>query len=303
VFQTTTWGKVVESIGQSAHRLCVRDGRGRLTGVALIIRRRTNSLLSVLGLNRGVINWGPVAIDEGYLRNLLMRVSEEAAKLRACEIVITNDTFPESSFVEAGFLSLRSGLEYEFVLPLNRSIETLWNGLDKDCRSAVRKAERDGVEVVEGDCDDFYELYLQTRSRLGAKVTPRKFFKAIQEIMVPLGMATFLIAKLNGIKIAAIITLRFGNVAWYYEGVSDESYWIHRANNLLQWRAIERALSKGATLYNLTQSGSPEKNNPYYGLYLFKSQFGGELRPLRTFRCTTRRHRYLGRAIYRLAAV
>jgi lipid II:glycine glycyltransferase (peptidoglycan interpeptide bridge formation enzyme) len=304
VFQTSVWGEVVKRLGQEPYRVSVADEGGKMAAAALLVRRRTNSVLQRLGLNRGLISWGPVANGESSLRSLLNSIREVTRKRGLSEVQITTDVFDSPAFLGSGFSSVEACLDHEIVLNLERPKEDLWSGLDKDCRSAVRKAERDGVEVSEGGSDDFYELYLRTRERLNVKVTPKPFFKAIEDFMTKRGMATFLIARIGGQNIGAVIMLQFGGVAWYYEGASDEKFWIHRANNLLQWRAIELSVQRNLRAYNMTQVPSPEnKANPTYGLYLFKSQFGGELRPLRTFMYRTRKHRYLGKPIYRLTEI
>jgi lipid II:glycine glycyltransferase (peptidoglycan interpeptide bridge formation enzyme) len=302
VFQTSAWGEVVRSIGQYPYRVSVRDKTGKLAAVALLIRRRTNAILSILGLNRATVSWGPVGVQEEYLGPVLHRLVDEGKRLGISEILITSDVFEPPAFPSAGFHQVDSELNSEIVVDLARPLEDVWKSLDKDCRSAVKKAERDGVQVVEGGCNDFYEVYLSTRERLKARRTPKSFFKAIEDLMVTKDMASFLVAKLGDRNIAAIIMLRFGDIAWYYEGVSDDRFWIHRANNLLQWRAIELAARRKLRLYNMTQTPSSEnKESLLYGLYKFKSQFGGELRPLRTFRFTTRTYDYVGRLVYRAA--
>jgi len=289
-------------LGQKPYRISVTNENGHLAAVALLVRRRTNSILTRLGLNRGLISWGPVANDENSLRSLLRVLHEEAKKRGLSEIQLTNDVFEPPVFLESGFSRIATQLDHEIVVDLARSKEDMWNGLDKDCRSAIRKAQRDGIGVFEGGFDDFYDLYLRTRERLNARVTPRAFFKAIEDLMVQKGMATFLIARLGGQDVAAMIMLQFGGVAWYYEGASDEKFWIYRPNNLLQWKAMELAVERKVRLYNMTQVTSPEnKKSPVYGLYLFKSQFGGELRQLRSYMFRTRKHKYLGNAVYRLA--
>lgn len=302
VFQTSVWGEVVKTLAQEPYQVSVRDENGKLAAAALLIRRRTNAILTGLGLNRALISWGPVATGESSLRSILSAVREEARKRDLSEVQLTNDVFGAPAFLDSGFSPIETSLDHEIVVDLGRSKEDLWNGLDKDCRSAVRKAERDGVEVFEGGCDDFYNLYLQTRERLNVRVTPKPFFKAIEELMVRSGMAAFLVARIGGQNIAAIILLQFGGVAWYYEGSSDEKFWIHRANNLLQWRAIELAVQRKLRIYNMTQATAPEnKSDPAYGVYLFKSQFGGDVRPLNNFRFRTKKHEYMGRFLYRLA--
>lgn len=302
VFQTSAWGTVVRAVGQEPYRVSVKDENGNLSASALLIRRRTNAILSSLGLNRAMISWGPVANDNDSMRALLQALLRDARKHGIAEIRLTNDLFEALVFLESGFSQTRTDLDHEIVVNTSRPREELWNNLDKDCRSAIRKAERDGVEVFEGSCDDFYGLYLLTRRRLKAKLTPKPFFKAIEDVMVPLDMASFLIARLADQNVAAMVMLRFGGVAWYFEGASDERFWVHRANNLLQWKAMELAVQKNSRLYNLTQAGSPgNRESPAYGLYLFKSQFGGELRPLGNYLWLMRKQKYLGRLIYQLA--
>lgn len=151
-------------------------------------------------------------------------------------------------------------------------------------RSAVRKAERSGLEV---ECDttgrllpDFYRLFLSSVDRWAAqqheprwlahfRARQRDPLKKFQAIAAALGDAFRLwVAKKDGRPVAAILVV-MGKNASYTRGAMDiELGRSLRANELLHRMAIEDACLAGCRRYHMGETGSSKS------LAQFKEKLG-----------------------------
>jgi hypothetical protein len=169
-----------------------------------------------------------------------------------------------------------------------------WDGLRSSARRAVKKAERSGLEV---QCDTsgcllpaFHQLFRQSLDRWargqneplalarwrGLRRDPLAKFERLAE---HLGAAMQVwVASKDGVPAASIIVLRGGN-AHYTRGAMDpEIAGPTRANDLLQWLAIESACEAGCRNYHMGESGSSRS------LDQFKSKFGARPVPYAEYR-------------------
>jgi hypothetical protein len=181
------------------------------------------------------------------------------------------------------------------VLDLDRDVDRLVAGFSKMARKALRKAEKEGVEVSEcygrAAVLEFYRLYegwidwrarrrgipLLIARRRGYANEPLPRLLTLSE---SLGDAfTVWIARFGGAAIAAMITLVQGGVALAWRAASDRDVaGPVRANDLLHRHAIEFAALRGCRYYNMGESGGVES------LMRFKTRFGATPRQLPGYR-------------------
>jgi lipid II:glycine glycyltransferase (peptidoglycan interpeptide bridge formation enzyme) len=70
-----------------------------------------------------------------------------------------------------------------------------------------------------------------------------------------------------------------GKRATYLYGASSNRYREFMAPYFLQWNAIQLSKENGCSEYDFFGiSGSPDPSHPMYGLYRFKTGFGGYIR-------------------------
>jgi lipid II:glycine glycyltransferase (peptidoglycan interpeptide bridge formation enzyme) len=158
-------------------------------------------------------------------------------------------------------------------------------------RYNIRLARRRGVVVRVGGEDDLdllYQMYAQTSLRDGFAIRDKDYYATLwkaffQRLHSNHGCtanpyAEPLIAEVEGEPVAALVIFRFGGCAWYLHGMSLPVHRKKMPNYLLQWEAMRRAKSAGCKIYNLW--GAPDdfsENDPMWGVYRFKSGFGGEV--------------------------
>jgi CelD/BcsL family acetyltransferase involved in cellulose biosynthesis len=159
-------------------------------------------------------------------------------------------------------------------LALTVSKEELWKGLEGRCRTAVRKAEKSGVEVTLEEGSDwitpFYAMLrdLYVAQGLGTP-NPVQFYYEIWSEYANLGLLAVM-ARLDGKLIAGALVGIDAARAYYLSGASDPAFNPLAPNNLIQWRIIEALHARGVPAYDFVGSDIPR-------LAKFKASFGGTL--------------------------
>lgn len=132
--------------------------------------------------------------------------------------------------------------------------------------------------------DKFYELTKETNARDGNSSHAKSYYLDLisrsaenLEKNEDSPLITLYIAEHEGDEIASIMTLFSKDEAIYLYGASSNKKRNLMPNHLLQWTAIKDAKSYGSKSYDF-YGMSPEgknENHPMHGLYMFKSNFGG----------------------------
>ncbi|MFD7712718.1 lipid II:glycine glycyltransferase FemX [Streptomyces sp. NPDC059785] len=170
-----------------------------------------------------------------------------------------------------------------FQVPLaGRSLDEVERGLGQQWRRNIRKAEKAGVKVVQGDREDlaaFHELYRETAERDRFLPRPLGYFRRMWAELTaedPDRMRVYL-AHHDGEVGAAATMLTVGDHVWYSYGASSSRKREVRASNALQWRMLSDAHAKGARVYDLRGiTDSLDEDDPLTGLLRFKAGTGGE---------------------------
>ena len=162
---------------------------------------------------------------------------------------------------------------------LSNDIDKMWSLINGNARTSVRKAEKAGVGVREGDAEKdiqtFYRLNLITRKRHGTPSFPIGFFK---NIIKELKGTKLLFAEIEEKRIASIMISTFKDSVYYMYSVSDDEYKHLCPTDLLLWNAIKRASSDGFRCFDLGRSDITNK-----GLIFFKEKWAAESRALKYY--------------------
>jgi lipid II:glycine glycyltransferase (peptidoglycan interpeptide bridge formation enzyme) len=147
-------------------------------------------------------------------------------------------------------------------------------------RYNARLAERKGVEVSMGGAEavpEFWQLYAGTAGRKHFEWRAQSYF---EDLMRSFGdAARIFLARREGAPLAGALVIVFGNTAYYLYGASGGDRSVKPAE-LLQYRAMLWSKEQGATNYDLWGiPAHPTDDNPLYGVYRFKSGFGGREQP------------------------
>ena len=172
------------------------------------------------------------------------------------------------------------------ILGLNQSEEELLKGMKSKTRYNIRLAAKKGVEVRTAGIEalpEWYELYRITGERDKIALHSYDYYERIFTLAAeqPNGTAPelrLLLAVIDGVIEAGIVTCRKGKRATYLYGASSNNKRNYMPAYALQWKAIKQAAADGCTEYDFF--GIPPVDNPehpMYGLYRFKTGFGGDI--------------------------
>lgn len=181
---------------------------------------------------------------------------------------------------------------YSDILPSN----TIFIGLEKDTTQLLQKmksktryniqlARRKGEEVKEVSPEQlpvWYSLYKETAQRNGIFLQGIEYFESLLHNKIS-GAASpakvhLLIAGAGGDPLAGMFLVIAGGRATYLYGASSQRKRNHMGAYALQWEAIKLAKAHQCREYDMFGvSATNNPSHPLYGLYRFKSGFGGHL--------------------------
>ncbi|MCX4747647.1 peptidoglycan bridge formation glycyltransferase FemA/FemB family protein [Kitasatospora sp. NBC_01287] len=172
---------------------------------------------------------------------------------------------------------------YVFQVPLaGRSLDDIQRGFNQLWRRNIKKAEKSGVEVVQGSYEDlavFHRLYVVTAERDRFTPRPLGYFQRMWQAMNaedPNRMRLYL-AYHDGEPLAATTMLTVGEHVWYSYGASANHKREVKPSNAIQWRMMRDAYALGAGVYDLRGiSDTLQEEDPLFGLIQFKLGTGGQ---------------------------
>ena len=165
-----------------------------------------------------------------------------------------------------------------FLLDLRPGKEDLWTkSLSSGCRRAVRKAEKSGIEIEEGELRSIVDLYCRFAEGVFAKWNRppplgRKDYLALADLAERDGGVKVFLARHEGAIVAAGIFPFYNGCIYYFDGASDPGAHGVRPNNLLHWNVIHWATGAGLERYDMVGAGIA-------GVARFKRGFGPEETP------------------------
>jgi len=158
--------------------------------------------------------------------------------------------------------------------------DELWDRMQGRARTAIRKAQRQGLEIrlaeqSEGP-DLYYPLHLATYRRTGARPLPYRYFDTI--LRTP--WSRLFVAYHEGRPVAAVNIGLFQRRAVYWTNASLDVARDLEANSLLQWEAIQWLAAGRTEVYELGDVGSASSGPAKLrGLAQYKASFGGRAVP------------------------
>ena len=177
------------------------------------------------------------------------------------------------------------------LLDLQQPLDVLLTNCKPKWRYNIRLAEKKGVAVrcfsgsqAESALPIFYQLYRETAARDGIAIHTEAYYRSLCQLAADTAFSaegiliSIYVAYFEEKPLAAIITLFSSSGAVYLYGASSNERRNLMPAYLLQWQAIQDAQKYGCPSYDFY--GIPptdDPNHPMYGLYRFKTGFGGAL--------------------------
>ncbi len=171
------------------------------------------------------------------------------------------------------------------ILDLNTDQNGILKRMKPKTRYNIRLSTRRGVRVREArirDLPAWYAIYSETAERHGMMLNDLDYFKAALEVKAsdsgsPASIH-LLLAEIDEKPVAGIMLAIAGSRATYLYGASSQEKSNCMPSYAVQWKAICKAKAAGCRDYDLFGiSPGPDPYHPMYGLYRFKTGFGGQM--------------------------
>lgn len=285
IFQTRYWAKAMRKAGLQSLLIVARDEEGDIKGGILGVHQKYSFLK--LHIVPALQVWGgPLAYDitdRQLIETLIRHFDERAKKSGTIQTFIRSFAPLDDIFVHRlNYIVEKDRLPCTVIINLDQSTEQIWKQLQERGRRGIRKATKKGVTVEEGTTIDDLIAYYQIAQKTGERleISPPSF-RVIQSLWRTFSHDEnfkLFLAKYGTRVIAGVFVVRWQDKMWGWHGASLAEYWDLNANLLIHWHIMEWGAKNQLKTYDLM--GIPcqkNSNHPKYGLYLFKTQFGGEI--------------------------
>ncbi len=271
LLQSWEWGEFKRhTAGWTPLRLVARQSSEPLAGIQVLYRR-------IMGAPSLYAPRGPWWRDETALP-ALVRALQHRLAFRAPFLRVDPPVSDAQSLQQLGFRLAPRQIQPRatIVVDLQPNPEQIIGAFDRQVRYNARLAERKGVEVIQGGTElvqEFWQLLAETATRKGFVERDVSYFTRLVEDFGD--AAPVFHARFEGQLVYAALMVMFGKTAYYLYGASGGDRSV-KPSELVQYRAMLWAKDRGATRYDMW--GIPAhvtEDNPLYGVYRFKSGFGG----------------------------
>jgi lipid II:glycine glycyltransferase (peptidoglycan interpeptide bridge formation enzyme) len=308
LFQTAYWAQVKARLGWQPHAYDL-DPCADAQGDLLILVKPINADMAIAYAPQGP-EFSPVPEDYGpYLEALSESIRAQLGKTVAfirydlpweSPYAAELEGHPHPVVPEARIRELRMNFSTRHwnlkkapldmtvadtcVVDIGESEDALLARMKPKTRYNIRLAERKGVRAAPVTPDQlpmFYKLYCQTARRNGFFASDYRYFKALFASHAPASDSpelVFLLATHGEDVLAGAIIAISGKEAFFLHGGSSALKRDHMGSHALQWEAIRQARLRQCRTYDMG-AVSPGKTpgHAFYGLYRFKSGFGGRI--------------------------
>ena len=294
--QSWEWGEFKAALGWRVERV-VLEREGKIVAGAQVLLRS----LPWLPFNIAYIPKGPVAdlTDREAIGQLLTAVHQAARRYRAIFLRIEPSAIDDDSvhnvLRDSGFQSTAQTNQPRstLVLDLTGGEPALWANMRRTTKKLIRRARRDGVEIVEGDTRDldaFYQTIAATSETKGFPIHDKEFYEQAWHTFKATDSVKLMLARYQGQVVAAKMIVVYGDKSMHLWGGTRRRGRDTRASYLLQWESIKWAMNRGCRCCDLwgipdqvgelLQTGQElpqDQRGGLWGVYNFKRGFGGEI--------------------------
>jgi len=251
-FHRVGWRRIIEStLGYRTHYRGAWRG-GDLAGILPLVEVKSRRFGHAL-LSTGFTVGGGIAALDG---ETAQRLADEAARLgRALGvdfIELRQETLPVGCALPGW--RAKDGLYCGFARALAPTAEANLKAIPRKKRADLRKAIDNPALRVEtaAGIDTFFRLYGESLRNLGTPILPKRFYAAVAREFGDDVEISAIVGPRG--PVAALMTFFFkGRAMPYYGGAGAAARPLH-AYDLLYWRLMERAVARGATLFDFGRS-------------------------------------------------
>lgn len=162
---------------------------------------------------------------------------------------------------------------YTYILPDLSDLDGIWDGFTSAARRAIRKAEKQQVQIVEGTADQLWDLYLETctAQHRAPGYKPEHLARLCAAVAEQNVGEILLAVDGDGNQHASILVVWGGECAYYLVGGTSHTHRSSGAMSMIMWEGIQRA-AKHVPVFDFEGSMSP-------GIERFLRSFGASQAP------------------------
>ena len=169
------------------------------------------------------------------------------------------------------------------LLDISGPTEQVFKAISSRARNAIRRAEREGCEVVQKEKGPetyraLYELMADTVNAKGSMpLRSYEYYEQFWDEFCNRGQGSFFFAYEDGKPSVGAFVINYGAKATYKDGGSLQNRKQYGDSHLVQWAAIRRMQELGCTEYDFC--GTPpsarikDKTHNLFGMGMFKTSF------------------------------
>ena len=169
------------------------------------------------------------------------------------------------------------------LLDISGPTEQVFKAISSRARNAIRRAEREGCEVVQKEQGPetyraLYELMADTVNAKGSMpLRSYEYYEQFWDEFCNRGQGSFFFAYEDGKPSVGAFVINYGAKATYKDGGSLQNRKQYGDSHLVQWTAIRRMQELGCTEYDFC--GTPpsarikDKTHNLFGMGMFKTSF------------------------------
>lgn len=169
------------------------------------------------------------------------------------------------------------------LLDISADTETVLKAISSRARNAVRRAEREGCEVVRQEPSPetyraLYDLMADTVNAKGSMpLRSYEYYTRFWDEFCSRGQGNFFFAYEDGKPSVGAFVINYGSKATYKDGGSVQNRKQYGDSHLVQWTAIQRMQELGCREYDFC--GTPpaarikDKTHNLHGMGMFKTSF------------------------------
>jgi lipid II:glycine glycyltransferase (peptidoglycan interpeptide bridge formation enzyme) len=284
LYQTWPFGELSRRASALSHIVMEREGEP--IGCCQLRIRRSR----LISIRFADINWGPLisrrggSLDRDDLAFFIRAIKREYSLKRGYFLRIWPHVTGErkvqfKSILESeGFKENREASPYRtFIIDLSPPLEELRTNLLQKWRNLLNRAEKNGLEIIEGTGDDLFGKFIGlaremcSRKNISLGVDLEHYRKVQKRLPEEIKMR-IMIGEYGHEPVAAIICSALGNKGIYLLGATGDKGLTLNGSYLLQWQMIKRLKESGMRFYDLGAFDARE--NP--GVYHFKRGLAGK---------------------------
>ena len=237
---------------------------------------------------------GPVANTRNkeslrLIENLLKALEDYGKRNR---IIHAQILVPEAWQLHEAFNKLRyapAGKLNEYVVNLEKGAEELWKSVAHNKRRNIKKALKEGVEVVQSrnheDLLTFYSMLEASAERGGFSSYPLPWFEAVWKVYQPEKLSKVFLASLEGKSVSGVFVVIHGKTVYALAAGSFSEGWKVRPNDIMHWKVMEWACRNGYSKYHmgLVSEPPPSEGSSAWGIWRWKKEWKGSMERIQIF--------------------